>query len=206
MLKEKVKYAFYTMGHPADGFYEIRHRGQGSVPLAILLVILFSICYSANRQYAGFVVNYVNPMNVNSGLELVSIFLLFFLFCAGNWSITCLMNGEGRFKDIVTVTGYAMLPLVLTYIPAILLSQFVAADEQAFYYLILAVGIFWFLMMALVGIMTVHNYTLGKTLITILFTFVAMFIIIFVALLLFSLIGQVVSFAESIYNEILLRV
>lgn len=205
MFKQKLKYAFYTMKHPADGFYEIRHRGQGSVGLAILFVFLFCLCYSADRQYAGFVVNFVNPMEINSFMELVSVFLLFFLFCVGNWSITCLMNGEGRFKDIVTVTGYAMLPLILTFIPAILLSQVVADDEQAFYYLILAAGIFWFIMLVLIGIMTVHNYSLGKTLVTLVFTFVAMLIIIFVALLLFSLIGQVVSFVESIYNEILLR-
>lgn len=206
MLKEKLKYIFYTMKHPADGFYEIRHRGQGSVFLAILTVFIFSICYSGNRQYAGFVVNYVNPMNVNSILELVSIFMLFFLFCVGNWSITCLMNGEGRLKDIVTVTGYAMMPMVITYIPAIILSQFVVADEEAFYYILMAAGILWFVVMVLIGIMTIHNYTLGKTLITMLLTFVAMFIIIFIALLLFSLIGQVIAFVESIYNEVLLRV
>lgn len=35
MFKKKVKYAFYTLGHPSDGFYEIRHRGRGSVGLSI---------------------------------------------------------------------------------------------------------------------------------------------------------------------------
>lgn len=58
----------------------------------------------------------------------------------------------------------------------------------------------------LVGIMTVHNYTLGKTLATMILTFIAMLVIIFVVMLLFSLIGQVISFIESLYNEIMLRV
>lgn len=109
-------------------------------------------------------VNNVNPMEINSLAEICAVFLLFFLFCVGNWSITCLMDGEGRFKDIVTVCGYAMLPMILTFIPAILFSQVVAEDEEAFYYLLLAVGIAWFLFLVLVGIMTVHNYTLGKRL------------------------------------------
>ena len=116
------------------------------------------------------------------------------------------MDGEGRFKDIVTVCGYAMLPMILTFIPAILFSQVVAEDEEAFYYLLLAVGIAWFLFLVLVGIMTVHNYTLGKTLATMILTFIAMLIIIFVVMLLFSLIGQVVAFVESLYNEIMLRI
>ena len=134
MLKEKVKYAFYTITHPSNGFYEIRHRQKGSVPLAILFVFLFAVCFSANRQYAGFVVNFVNPMEVNSLTEMITVFVLFILFCVGNWSVTCLMNGEGRFKDIVTMTGYSMLPMILTQIPAIIISNFVVQDEEAYYY------------------------------------------------------------------------
>lgn len=38
----KVKYLFYTLTHPMDGFYEIRHRGRGSVLIAVISVILFS--------------------------------------------------------------------------------------------------------------------------------------------------------------------
>ena len=206
MLKEKMKYACYTIAHPVDGFYEIRHRGRGSVPLAILFVFLFGVCFSANRQYAGFVVNPINPMSVNSFVEIVAVFVLFFLFCVGNWSITCLMNGEGRLKDIVTVCGYAMMPMILTFVPAIIFSRFVVADEEAFYYLLMGFGIVWFLLLVLAGVMTVHNYTLAKTLLTIVLTFVAMLIIVFIAMLLYTLLSQVISFFVSIYNELMLRI
>ena len=205
MLKEKVKYAFYTITHPSNGFYEIRHRQKGSVPLAILFVFLFAVCFSANRQYAGFVVNFVNPMEVNSLTEMITVFVLFILFCVGNWSVTCLMNGEGRFKDIVTMTGYSMLPMILTQTPAIIISNFVVQDEEAYYYLILYFGIAWFVLLVITGVMTIHNYTFGKTLITLICTFVAMFIIIFIALLLYSLLTQVIAFVQSVYNEIVLR-
>ena len=47
--KEKWRYLLYTMNHPMDGFYWIRHRDYGSVPIAIILVILFSLCFSLNR-------------------------------------------------------------------------------------------------------------------------------------------------------------
>ena len=57
----------------------------------------------------------------------------------------------------------------------------------------------------LIGIMQVHNYTLAKTLQTLLLTFVAMLIIIFVGLLLADLIGQVVNFFRSLYIEIIFR-
>lgn len=203
--KEKWKYAFYTVSHPMDAYYEIRHRERGSVPIAIVLVILFSFSFSINRIAAGFVVNNVNPLSVNALTELIAVLLLYLLFCVGNWSITCLMEGEGRLKDIAIATGYAMIPIIVCFNIATIASQFVAADEEAFYWVIMAIGIAYGLLMMLMGVMQVHNYTLGKTLVTILLTFIAMFIIIFITLLLVDLITQVYSFFYSIYQELIYR-
>lgn len=205
-IKEKVKYAFYTMLHPVDAFYEIRFRGKGSVPLAILFVFLFAAAFSANRQYAGFVVNDLDPMTLNSFRDIAIVFATYFLFCISNWSITCLSDGVGRFKDILTVVGYSMLPMFLLFTAGTLMSRGIVQNEEEFYYLLLAAAILWFVMLALCGLMTIHNFTLGKTLVALIFTFAAMLIIMFLVVLLFSLIQQVFAFFESIYNEIMLRV
>lgn len=203
--KDKWKFLLYTMSHPADGYYEIRHRDRGSVPIAVLLVIVFSFCFSMNRMLASFVVNDVDPRTVDSLKELSSVLVLYGLFCVGNWSITCLMEGEGRLKDIAIAVGYAMVPMIVTFIPATIISQGIADNEEVFYTMIMAVGIGYAVMLALIGIMTVHNYTLGKTILVLFLTFIAMFIIIFVALLLFDLVNQVYNFFYSLYTEIIFR-
>lgn len=204
--KEKWKYAFYTVSHPMDAYYEIRHREKGSVPIAILLVILFSLSFSINRMSASFVVNDVDPLTVNAITELMAVLLLYLLFCVGNWSITCLMEGEGRLKDIAIAIGYAMTPMIVCFNIATIFSQFVSQEEGAFYWIIMGLGIAYGLLMMMMGIMEVHNYTLGKTLITVFLTFIAMFIIIFVVLLFVDLINQVYSFFYSIYQELIFRV
>ncbi len=205
MSWEKVKYSFYVLTHPSDGFYEIRHHGRGSVLLALFYVILFSLSFSFNRISANFIVNDVDPRTVDSLDELVGVMILFLMICVGNWSITCLMEGEGRFKDIVTVIGYALIPIILTMVPATFISQFVAENEEAFYSIIIIIGIAWAAVLALMGIMTIHNYTLGKTLLTLVLTFVSMLIIIFITMMLSDLILQVYSFFESIYIELTFR-
>lgn len=203
--KEKWKYALYTVSHPMDAYYEIRHRERGSVPIALILVILFSLSFSINRIAASFVVNKVNPLSVDSFRELIAVLLLYLLFCVSNWSVTCLMEGEGRMKDIAIAVGYAMTPMIVCFNIATIVSQYVTQDEAAFYSIIMAIGIAYSLLMILMGIMQVHNYTLGKTLLTILLTFIAMFIIIFIVLLFVDLIGQVYSFFYSIYQELIFR-
>ncbi|MBQ0042059.1 MAG: YIP1 family protein [Lachnospiraceae bacterium] len=203
--KEKWSYAFRTISHPADTYYWIRHQERGSVPIAFIFVFLFSISFSINRISASFVVNDVDPLTVNTLTELISVLLLFILFCISNWSITCLMEGEGRLKDIVTAVGYALVPMIVTFNIGTIFSQFVAQNEGAFYWMIIGVGIAYSVFLALIGIMQMHNYTLGKTLLVILLTFVAMFIIIFVILLFVDLINQVICFFYSIYQELIFR-
>lgn len=205
-LREKFKYAFYVILHPFDGFYEIRHRNKGSVLLAILMVLWFGFSFSMNRRYASFVVNYVNPRVIDCRWEMIGVLAAVILFATANWSITCLLEGEGRFKDIITVMGYSILPMGLLFLPATLVSQFIAGDEETFYYVILGVAIIWFLLLMLIGIMTVHNFSFGKTIMTLLLTFVSMLFIIFILLLLSSLIQQVYGFFQSIYTELILRV
>lgn len=203
--KEKWKYFGYTLTHPMDGFYWIRHKDYGSVPIAILMMVLFSVSFTINRLCASFVVNDVDPRTVNLITELFGVAMLFLLICVGNWSITCLMNGEGRFKDIIIAVGYGLTPATIGIVLSTLLSQVIAGDEAAFYTLVMAIGIAYAVILVLIGVMQIHNYSVGKTLWTLILTFLAVLIIIFLLLLVYSLIGQMVTFIKSIYLEIVFR-
>ncbi len=203
--KEKWNYMFYTISHPMDGYYWIRHENRGSVPLAILMVILFSACFSANRLLASFVVSDIDPRSVDSYYEFLGVLAFYALICVSNWSVTCLMNGEGRMKDIAIAVGYSTVPMSTVLAAGTLISWFIADDEQPFYVLLLGGGIAFGILLMLIGIMQVHNYSLGKTLGTLFITFLAMLVIIFLLLLLSNLLAMVVTFIRSIYTEIIFR-
>ena len=202
---QKLKNVFYTVPHPVDGYYWIRHADKGSVPIAIILVILFSFSFSFNRLSASFVVNEIDPRTVDSLSELGGVLLLYALLCISNWSVTCLMQGEGRLKDIAIAIGYSMVPLIISFNLATVVSLFIADGEEAFYYLILTVGIAYALIMMLLGVMQVHNYSLAKTLVTLFLTLLAAFIILFISLLIVDLINKVYNYFHSIYIEIIFR-
>ena len=204
--KQKWSYMFYTISHPMDGYYWIRHREYGSVPLAILMVILFSFSFTANRLLASFVVNDLDPRGVDMLYELMGVLAFYLLLCVSNWSVTCLMNGEGRLKDIAVAIGYGTVPMTFVMILSTIISQLIADEEQAFYGILIGVGIAYGVIMMLIGIMQVHNYTLGKTLLTLLITIIAALIIVFLLLLLSNLLGLVYNFFQSIYTELIFRV
>ena len=205
-MREKVKHLFYSLAHPVRGFYEVRHEHKGSIGIALALVLLYGISFSVNRQYASFIVNDINPLSINSIMEVLAVIALFLLFSVGNWSITCLLDGEGRLVDILTVTGYSLLPMVMMYIPCTFFSYLIAENEEAFYYVLIAGSILYFIVLEVIGLMTIHNFTFGKTILIILLTIVAIFVILFLILLLVSIVQQIILFFGGIYDEFMLRV
>ncbi|MGO4843943.1 hypothetical protein AB4144_67850, partial [Rhizobiaceae sp. 2RAB30] len=48
--------------------------------------------------------------------------LPFILFCVANWSLTTLMDGEGKFLEIITAVGYSLLPFIILYLPQVVFS------------------------------------------------------------------------------------
>lgn len=206
MTKEKLNHLFYTMTHPLDGYYEIRHRDKGSIALALVILLITSIAFCIDKRYASFTVNATDIRSVKSLLYIGSMVLLFFLFCIGNWAVTCLTNGEGRIKDIIIATGYGLLPIPLLFIPATLLSHFLAGDEKVFYTLLVSVATVWAAIMIICGNMVIHNYTVTQEIKTLCLTVIAMVIMLFIMLLFYSIFGQIVEFVKSIYTEIIYRV
>jgi len=206
MLREMANTPFYVLLHPFQGFWDLKYENRGRLRVALLMLLLLTVATILLRQYAGFVVNFNYPYDLNSISELQYIVLPFFLWCVANWSLTTLMDGEGKFREIVMATGYALLPLVLMRFSNVLISNVITLRETAFYYLLDALAILWFVWLLFIGTMTVHQYTVLKTLFTMLLTLFVMGIIMFLGLLFFSLLQEMIGFILSIYTEISYRI
>ncbi|MCL1884334.1 MAG: YIP1 family protein [Defluviitaleaceae bacterium] len=195
----------YILIHPFDGFHEMKFNKRGRMWLAIVNFLVVCASYSFASQYASNIVNPRNPLTLNSFLDFSTFTGMLILFSIANWSVTSLTDGEGKFKEIVMAICYAMTPLVLTILPAAVLSNFLTLEEAGFYFMILSVGIAYFVFLAFVGLVTVHNYTPSKAIFTMILTVIALLIIVFLLALILTLWQQVVNFVISVYNEIIFR-
>jgi Yip1 domain. len=205
MWKARIKYPFYVILHPFKGYWDVKYDRMGSLRIALAILFLVSLASMFQYQYAGFVVNTHPPYSFNSLVQLRNVLLPFFLWCVANWSLTTLMDGEGKFKEIVVASAYAMLPLFLLFVPATIYSRFITLEETAFFYYMNGFAVIWFLYLLFVATMTIHQYTVGKTIVTIFLTVVCMGFIVFLGMLFFSLIQQMYSFFYTIYRELQFR-
>ncbi|WP_341283023.1 YIP1 family protein [Paenibacillus sp. FSL H8-0537] len=207
MNSELYKYPFYLIMHPFNGYWELKYDRNQKASIVISFVILFLLAVTniMQSQYSGFVVNLVNPNGMNSFMEILYVVVPVLFWCVANWSLTTLMDGEGKFVDIFTSTCFALIPFVIIQLPWILLSNFISLQETAFYHFSSSIAMIWCVFLLFVGNMTVHQYTPSKTIGTIILTIAAMGFMAFLSLLFFSLIQQMLAFISVIYQELVLR-
>jgi Yip1 domain. len=205
--RELIKYPFYLIVHPFNGYWDLKYERSKKVNLALAFIILFllSLTNILSSQYSGFLVNVVYPGNLNSLMEVVYVVVPVLFWCVANWSLTTLMDGEGKFVEIFTSTCFALIPLILINFPWIWLSNLISLQETAFYYFSNSLAFAWFLFLLFIGNMTVHQYSPSKTIATIVLTVAAMGFMAFICLLFFSLVQQLIAFVSVIYQEIALR-
>ena len=171
----------------------------------MVIVLCFFIITVCQQVMTGFLFNtsYVKVFNIVP--LLVQTIILFFTWVIGNWSLCTLFDGEGSVKAICSVSAYALVPYLITQVVVVIASNVLLMGEAAFIVFFQYLGILWSVVLMISGIKTVHQYSIPKTLLAMVFTVAAMVIILFLLVLLLSLFQQVYIFGFSIYTELMYR-
>jgi hypothetical protein len=205
-LGRTLKYSLYVCTHPLDGFWDLTHEKRGSIADANIIVIASVIIEIMRLTLTSFQFVKINMEKFNAILELMRILLPVFLWTVANWSLTTLMDGKGKMGDIYMTIAYALTPSVIINAIMIILSQLITFDEGAVYWFLAGFSTLWTGMLIIAGMMMVHDYSIGKTILSSLLTVVGMGVIVFIFVIFFSLISDAVSYFVSLYKEILFRV
>lgn len=201
-----MKQALHILRHPIYGVFDMKREKTGRYRDGFILILLTIAAVIFNRQMRAFVFNaYYNvPLNIMKEIALVVIPVV--LFSLANWSVTTLAEGKGGFKDIFLVTCYSLMPLIIFQTVTPIISHLMTLNELAYLQMIDAVGYGWMLLMLVLGIQEIHEYSMGKMIKTTILTIIGAAIIVFIALLFFSLLQELGSFLYSVYREFSLRI
>ena len=205
-LGKTLKYSLYVSTHPLDGFWDLTHENRGSIAAANIIVAASVIVEILRLTLTSFQFVKVNMENFNAIIVFMRILLPIFLWTVANWSLTTLMDGKGRMGDIYMAIAYALAPSVIINVIMIILSQALTFDEGAVYWLLSGLSLLWTGMLILAGMMMVHDYSIGKTVLSSLLTVVGMGVMVFIFVIFFSLVSDAVAYFVSLYKEILFRV
>ena len=130
---------------------------------------------------------------------------MFLVLCVANWAMTTLFEGKGRFRDIYMAMCYALVPYILIQLPMVIISNGLTFEEGSIFSIMLSVSVIWCCFLVFIGLMQVHDYGPGKTLIFLVVTVVGAMVIIFLVLTFFSLLSDAIAYFVSLYREIVYR-
>lgn len=204
-FKETVGYPLYILTHPIQGFTDFKIEKKGKMWVSIVILLMYVLMEILAYQYEGIITNTNNPLKFNSIQILIYGVLPPIVLAVANWSVTTLLDGKGKMKEIFMMICYSLFPVTVFGFLNILLSNVMTLDEAQFITLINIIG--WVLtgIMAFMGLVVIHEYGVGKTIWSIILTIVATLIIAFIALLVFDLVQQMYGFVYSLYKEITTR-
>lgn len=203
--KTKLLVPLRFMAHPIDMFNDIKYEKRGSLAIANILLVLYFVEEIINY----FTVAYLYSNNEAQSFSVWPILLrtvvIVLLWCITNWAMSTLQDGKGNFKEIYLATCYSLTPIVMCSVPLTLITNLMTLSESMFYTAISSALNIWALILVFLGTMVVHQFTVRKTVGSVILSLAMIVIIAFLALLAFSISQQMVTFVNTLITELLRR-
>lgn len=157
MVLDDLQTALYTMLHPYEGFYRLKGRSVSFLSLGVigLLVILVKI---ATLYWTGFIFNPINLETVVWWMNLLPFLAPIVTWIVANYLVSTIKDGEGRFREVLQGSVFAMMPFVAFSIPIIILSNILVLEEKVLISSISIVMWLWIFTLFIVKAQVTHNF------------------------------------------------
>lgn len=192
----------HTVFHPFEGFEDLRWKKAGSLLFANIVIVLWFIGAVLCENFYGkqFVIVNIDEFSVVP--FIIRTIVLFLAGVISNWAVCTLLDGEGNVRRIYIYSAYALIPYVAQLYIQTALSHILIRDEEVFLIIVEAVGTLWSGLLIFMAIKTVHQFSVSKTIWSLLLTIAGMLIILLLLVLMISLFQQIYAFIAEIYTEL----
>ena len=189
-----------------DCYYEIRKYRQGSVVACAVIYLLFCIDFMAFKTAKGFIYQNVKVENMDIGSVVLGFFVLLGLFIICNYLVTSINDGDGTFKQIFMIPAYGLMPVMIALLVVTCVSYVLTYNEAFLLTLALLIGIVWSVITIFIGLQTVHDYTFGETVKSIILTVVFMIIVAVIGIIISIMWSSLYTFLTSVGKEMIQNV
>ncbi|MCR5511663.1 Yip1 domain-containing protein [Lachnospiraceae bacterium XBB2008] len=200
-----LKFAFYCMTHPVDGFWDLTHERRGSYAAANTILIATLAVRLMKLRFTSFLFLQVYWEELNIFLYLASILFPLALWVVGNWALTTLFDGKGKLGQVYMATCYGMTPYPVIQFPLMIFSNFVTVEEGQFYSVLSALSLVYCALLIVSAMGQIHEFSAGKNLLFTVASLFAMLVMVFILTIFFSMISQGVLYFVSLVREFLFR-
>lgn len=205
-MESKKGMPFYVLLHPIDGFSQFKARKLPSLGISAIIAVAWFVIKTLDFSVTGFAFSINRSVDFNLPVTMLLTIGIYVMFCVCNWAICTLIEGKGTIVDIFATVSYSLIPYLVSLVLKMVLTNFLVPSEQVFISIITTIGLIWTAGILILGLLTIHDFTVSKTLWSIILTLLGMVAMVFLCILLYSLMNQMFSFFESVYKEFTFRI
>ncbi|BBI31702.1 YIP1 family protein [Cohnella abietis] len=191
----------YVMIHPYHGFYKLK---EARVSLwSILLILAAVIGMKIITVYTtGFLFYPVDLSQINLLRILGQFVLPWITWIIANYLVCSIKDGEGKFREVIQGSTYALAPFLFFSPPIIILSNILTLDESVLIRSLTTVMYIWMAVMFMVMTQVIHNFDFLESLKNIAITLFAIATIWLFGFLVFGLSYNLYDFFYQLYKEV----
>lgn len=140
--------------------------------------------------------------SINILLETVIFAVPLFSWVVCSYAMTALLDGESTFKEQFSVSAFCTVPYTFFTLISIIASQFMSTEEAGLFGVIRYAGLIWMIILLLVSLAVLNDYSISKVIGVTLLSLIAIVILWAVLILLYALTVQLFSLVVNLIKEI----
>ncbi|NHN29813.1 YIP1 family protein [Paenibacillus agricola] len=205
LLVQQLKQAFYILKHPIDGFGALRHENKAGAWSSLIIWVLALASFCLMQAGISFIFNPAVILEVNLLTVAIQFLAIWLAWVISNYLISSILRGEGRFRDVVYGSTYALFPLVLVGLPLTLISNVMTLNESSIYNF-LYIGLFtWIGLLLFWKVQSMQNYSIGETSVSVVLSMVTMTVLGVLIFITVGLTKELTDFGYSVFQEVTIR-
>ncbi len=204
-LISQICFVGKMMKKPSDAYYEMKFKGRASIASATVLYIWLIILQFTDIYVVSYLFNTSNPWRISLFSEIMWVVAPVFLFIACNYLVSTITEGEGKVRDLYCGTIYALTPYLVFALPLQILTHALTLNEGFIYQFAMFAVIAWCVVLFVMMIKEIHDYSLSKTFKNLAVTAFTIALFLLAGFILWLLYGQLRDFIISLIQEVAAR-
>lgn len=204
-MRTTAQMMFGVLRHPFDFYEEIQKTNRIRWRDAVIVVLLAYVARMLSLVLTGYAFETREPYEISYLHEFVWIVVPWFTWCVSNWGVSAILDGEGKFKEVVVGSAFALVPYIVFIVPITLLTFVFSLQEYSTYSVLVKVVFVWTAWLLLLKVKKIHDFEFGKLVFITLLSMIGIAILWFIGILMFGLINQLIQFIIELFREMNFR-
>lgn len=205
-LLGQLKYSLYFIRHPFDGCYGVKREQKASYVCANILLASYIIVTIVEKYFSGFLVKTVREGRYDLVTDIGSVLVVFIGLILCNYLVVTINEGEAFFKELYCAYAYCLTPFILIKPFVVLISNVLTYNEVFLIAFANVICWVWFLVLVLITIREINNFTVGQTAKAIALTAFTVLIMALLISIIYVLLKQVIDFVITVAREVVYRI